>query len=182
MQDINVNDLESIFGNMSNFNKDEQNDFNLALFNKSSKLDLKNIQNNINILDEDINESDNDLESPAAILNKYTDLENEINEIKANLEKYKDLYSNIFSEALMMENKISDLKSKQNDLKPKLTDSMKNAGLKNLKNSKFKVVYIAATLRENFNKDKFKKKYPVLYKEFTTTSEVSDYIRISEVK
>ena len=175
-----VDDLELIFGEMSNFAEQEQSD----LFEnvKSSSLELKNIQNNINILNEDINKLEDDLKTPGSILDEYSNIEYEIEQIQESIQKIKNENASIFENISIMEDKISELREQQSNLKPQLTESMKNSGLKKLENAKFKVVYVAATIRETFDKDKFKKKYPVLYSQFVKTSDVSEYIKISEVK
>lgn len=177
-----IDDLKLIFGEMSNFTKQEQSDLFEKIISKSSPIELENIQNNINILDEDKNKPEDDLRTPGSILNEYTNIEYEIEQIMENIKKIKDNYASIFAEISEMEDKIFRLREQQSNLNPELTESMKNAGLKKLENTKFKVVYVAATIRETFDKNKFKKKYPVLYKQFIKTSDVSEYIKISEVK
>ena len=75
--------------------------------------------------------------------------------------------------------KITEASSKQEELKPELTKSMEDSGLKNIADDMFKVTFVAATTRENFDKKGFEKKYPVIYKQFLQKSEVSAYVKIS---
>ena len=75
--------------------------------------------------------------------------------------------------------KITEASSKQEELKPELTKSMEDSGLKNIADDMFEVTFVAATTRENFDKKGFEKKYPVIYKQFLQKSEVSAYVKIS---
>lgn len=137
---------------------------------------------NIISLDEQENASNLIVKSPDTILKEYSDYEVQIKNIQNDIDKFKEENKEVFEKLDLLNSNINDLLEKQANLKPELTESMKNAGLKKLENSMLKVTFVEATTRETFDKDKFKNKYPVLFKEFISLSNVKEYIKISEVK
>ena len=58
---------------------------------------------------------------------------------------------------------------------------MEKENLKNLSSSRFKVVYYSPSVAHKLM-DSFKKDYPDLYEEYTTKTEKSSYVKVSEVK
>ena len=98
------------------------------------------------------------------------------------LDEFKQKHLEIFEEYQAILDRINDMSTKQDELKPEMTEAMNNAGLKNIADDMFKVTFVAATSRENFDKKSFEKKYPVLYKQFITKSEVSAYVKFTNNK
>ena len=136
---------------------------------------------NINLLDEDKKEEKGNLRTPGAILDEYTLLDLDNQKIDIEIEQFKEKHLEIFEEYQAMLDKISINRSKQDSLKSELVESLQDAGLPNISNNRHKATFVAATVRHNFDTAKFKKKYPVLYNSFTTTSNVKADVKISEV-
>lgn len=152
------------------------------LLEENSTVESPEILNNVTLLDDEKNEPKVNLRAPGAILDDYTMLDLDNQKIDIEIEQFKQKNKAIFDEYQAMLDKINLNNSKQLELKEELLDSLENAGLPNIVNKRFKATYIAATKRHKFESDKFKKKYPVLYEQFTSTTDVKAYIKISEVK
>lgn len=140
--------------------------------------------NNINLLSEEYNstEPNSGIRTEAVILQEYTDLAENSLSVEAQIEEFKAKHLEIFEEYQAMLDKLAENSNKQSELKTELTEAMTNSGLKNISNQVYKVTYVAATTRTNFDRKSFEKKYPVLCKEFCTTSDISAYVKITEVK
>ena len=169
---MNESDLDFLIGKLDELSN---------ITTDSTEIKVNDISSNINLLDEDKNGSDSILVTPSSILEDYTTLEKE----KKDLEKQKLDFENenraIFDQYNAILNEIQNKTNEQSELKDKMTESMENSGLKTMSNDMFKVTFVAATTRDNFEKDKFKKKYPVLFNEFITTSSVKSYVKIKEI-
>ena len=139
------------------------NAFDISSEIKSETLEL---QNNINILDNDKNVSDLNVITPGKLLEDYTNLESEKEKLDIKIQELKQTNFEIFKQLEEYQNEILKLSEKQESMRQDLTESIENAGLteKGISNDIFKVKYIAATTRQNFDKEKFKTKYPVLIK------------------
>ena len=155
------------------------NAFDISSEIKSETLEL---QNNINILDNDKNVSDLNVITPGKLLEDYTNLESEKEKLDIKIQELKQTNFEIFKQLEEYQNEILKLSEKQESMRQDLTESIENAGLteKGISNDIFKVKYIAATTRQNFDKEKFKTKYPVLFNQFITTSNVKSYIKITK--
>lgn len=155
------------------------NAFDISSEIKSETLEL---QNNINILDNDKNVPDLNVITPGKLLEDYTNLESEKEKLDIKIQELKQTNFEIFKQLEEYQNEISKLSEKQESMRQDLTESIENAGLteKGISNDIFKVKYIAATTRQNFDKEKFKTKYPVLFNQFITTSNVKSYIKITK--
>lgn len=139
---------------------------------------LQEITNNINLLDKE-EKIEGNLRNPGEVLKDYSNLEKEKMKAQVELDDFKQKHLEIFEEYQAILDKITEASSKQEELKPELTKSMEDSGLKNIADDMFKVTFVAATTRENFDKKGFEKKYPVIYKQFLQKSEVSAYVKIS---
>lgn len=164
-------------------------DLDLLLEDTKFYAEHLNHDTNITLLDEDKNESKDNLEAknkvlraPSEILQEYTNKEDEILKIKLNIEKFKDTYSKVFEEYQSYLDAINEIEEAQNGLKEELTKSLENSGIKTISNSKFKATFVASTTRSTFDTTRFKKKYPVLYNDFIKVSNVKAYTKIKEVE
>ena len=139
--------------------------------------------NNVTLLDNKENEPEMNVVTPNQLLDDYTELEKSKEEINAKIQELMENNKEIFDILKGYEEQISELNNKQSEMRQTITDSIENAGLteKGISNNIFKVKYVAATTRQNFDKDKFKKQYPVLFNQFITISDVKSYIKISKI-
>ena len=158
------------------------NAFNISSEEQETKPESIEISNNITLLDNDKSDSKVDLITPGKILEDYTKLEEEKEKIDIKIQELKEEYSKVFKQLEEYENIISELSNKQDNMRQDLTDSIENAGLteKGISNDIFKVKYVAETTRQNFDKDKFKKQYPVLFNKFINIVKVKSYIKITK--
>ena len=141
------------------------------------------ISNNVTLLDDNKNEPEMNVVTPNQLLDDYTELEKSKEEINAKIQELMEKNKEIFDVLKSYEEQISELDNKQSEMRQTITDSIENAGLteKGISNNIFKVKYIAATTRQNFDKEKFKRQYPVLFNQFVTISDVKSYIKISKI-
>lgn len=141
------------------------------------------ISNNVTLLDSKENEPEMNVVTPNQLLDDYTELEKSKEEINAKIQELMEKNKEIFDVLKGYEKQISELDNKQSEMRQTITDSIENAGLteKGISNNIFKVKYIAATTRQNFDKEKFKRQYPVLFNQFVTISDVKSYIKISKI-
>jgi len=155
------------------------NAFDISSEVNSETLEL---QNNIDLLDDSKDLSEDNVITPGKLLEDYTNLELQKEEIDIKILDLKEKHKEIFDILEQYQNEISELENKQSEMRQEITDSIENAGLteKGISNEIFKVKYVAATTRQNFNKDKFKAKYPVLFNQFITTSDVKSYVKITK--
>ena len=164
---------------------DNLDDLNLFLDNSPEALEasekVKEITNDINLLDTE-KVPENNLRNPGEILKDYSNIEKEKTNIQIEIDEFKQKHLDIFEQYQALLDKYTEASNRQNDLKPEMTEAMENAGLKNIADDLFKVTFVAATSRENFDKKSFEKKYPVLYKQFITKSEVSAYVKFTNNK
>lgn len=146
---------------------------------KSNKI----ISNNVTLLDSKENEPEMNVVTPNQLLDDYTELEKSKEEINAKIQELMEKNKEIFDVLKGYEEQISELDNKQSEMRQTITDSIENAGLteKGISNNIFKVKYVAATTRQNFDKEKFKRQYPVLFNQFVTISDVKSYIKISKI-
>ncbi len=158
------------------------NAFDISSEEPESKSEPIKVSNSITLLDEDKNDPELNLITPGKLLEDYTKLEEEKEKINIKILELKEKYSEIFKQLEGYENSILELSEQQNNMRQDLTDSIENAGLtnKSISNDIFKVSYIAATTRQNFDKDKFKKQYPVLFNKFIKLVEVKSYVKITK--
>lgn len=158
------------------------NAFDISSDESKMESETLKISNNINLLDDNKNDSEINLVTPGKILEDYTKLEEEKEKIDIKIQELKEEYSKVFKQLEEYENTISELSEKQNNMRQDLTDSIENAGLteKGISNNIFKVKYVAETTRQNFDKDKFKKQYPVLFNKFINIVKVKSYIKITK--
>lgn len=137
----------------------------------------------INLLPEESEpEKSNLVKTPAILLGEYTVLDTNKKRLNEKLEEFKQQHKEIFDLYQAKLNEIADVESKKAEIKSQLVESMENAGLKNISNDSFKVTYVAATQKSTFDRKSFEKKYPVLCKEFISYSDVSAYVRLTELK
>ena len=158
---------------------DLSNAFDIFCEINSETLEL---QNNIDLLDDSKNLPENNVITPGKLLEDYTNLELEKEKIDIKILELKEQNKEIFELLEKYQNEISELDNKQSEMRQEITNSIENAGLteRGISNDIFKIKYVAATTRQNFNKDKFKAKYPVLFNQFITTSDVKSYIKITK--
>ena len=164
-----INDLDLLFNS----------DFNLVSPEQSSEV-LKS-QNNVTLLDDNENDSENNLVTSNSILDEYTKLENDKNKLELDKLEFEAKYKEIFDQYNLIQENINNIEQKQSEVKEELTRAMEHSNEKNIHNDMFKVTFVAATVRENFDKDKFKRKYPVLFNQFIKKSDVKAYVKIKEL-
>ena len=157
--------------------------FDISLDESKTESETVKISDNINLLDNQENESMTNVVTPNQLLDEYTELEKSKEELNAKIQELMDNNKEIFNILKGYEEEISNLNTKQEEMRQTITDSIENAGLteKGISNNIFKVKYVAATTRQNFDKDKFKKQYPVLFNQFITISDIKSYVRISKI-
>lgn len=129
----------------------------------------------------DLDDPEIKVETPHSILSRYTELEDEKDSLEELKAKFEAEHQDIFEQYQDILNKIADKNKEQSSIKEELTKSMSATNNKSIKNTRFKVSYVAPTVRKDFDKDKFKTKYPVLYKQFIKTTNVKDYIKITKL-
>ena len=158
------------------------NAFDISSDESKMESETLKISNNINLLDDNKNDLETNLVTPGKILEDYTKLEEEKEKIDIKIQELKEEYSKVFKQLEEYENTISELSEKQDNMRQDLTESIENAGLteKGISNNIFKVKYVAETTRQNFDKDKFKKQYPVLFNKFINIVKVKSYIKITK--
>lgn len=163
---------------------DEKIDDIMNIFDlDTEEVNKEELLNNVTLLDNKENEPEMNVVTPNQLLDDYTELEKSKEEINAKIQELMENNKEIFDVLKGYEEQISELDNKQSEMRQTITDSIENAGLteKGISNNIFKVKYIAATTRQNFDKDKFKKQYPVLFNQFITVSDVKSYIKISKI-
>ncbi len=158
------------------------NAFDISSEDAMTKSETLTPQNNITLLDNEKEESETNVVTPGKLLEDYTKLEEEKEKIDIKIFELREKHKEIFDELEKYEEAISKLSEQQNNMRQDLTDSIENAGLtnKSISNDIFKVSYVAATTRQNFDKDKFKKQYPVLYNKFIKLVDVKSYVKITK--
>lgn len=149
---------------------------------ESEVLDLNSAQGQISLLDDKTEVVGDDVVTPDSVLNEYTKLEFEKRQILVSIEEFKAEHAEIFEKLDKFNEMISNISIKQDNIKTDLVDTLGLSGRKDCANQYFKATYVAPTKRETFDKDKFKAKYPVLFNQFIKRSDVSAYVKISEVK
>lgn len=142
----------------------------------------KEIISNIDIISEEKESQNKKLRFPVEILNDYTDKQKKIDSIHEEIEKFKKEHEDIFSKLETLEGSILEIQEQQDVLKDEMTESMGNTDSKKVSNDYFNFTYVAPTTRANFDKKSFEKKYPVLYKEFITTSDVKAYVKVTSLR
>lgn len=164
-----INDLDLLFNS----------DFNSV--SPEQSLEVLKSQNNVTLLDDNENDSEDNLVTSNSILDEYTKLENDKNKLELDKLEFEAKYKEIFDQYNLIQENINNINQKQSEVKEELTKAMEHSNEKNIYNDMFKVTFVAATVRENFDKDKFKKKYPVLFSQFIKKSDVKAYVKIKEL-
>lgn len=144
--------------------------------------DLQNTIDHINLLDYEENSSESKIQTPGELLQTYTDNSSKIHALQKDVDDFVNQHQEIFTQYQEILNKISELNLKQDELKKEMTTSMENSNVKNIANNIFKVTFVAATKKSTFDRKSFEAKYPVLCQQFLKYSDVSAYVKISEVK
>ena len=160
---MNENDLDLLLGNIDEILEDN--------------LESVNNVTNINLLDNKENELELNVVTPETLLNEYTDYDLKNEEIKAQIEEIKLENPDIFNKIKELEDKIVINQNSQNEIKNKMKQALIDHKLQNVKNDFWTVSYVAAYTKATFNREAFEKKYPVLAKQFTKYTEVSDGTR-----
>lgn len=124
---------------------------------------------------------EDDEENSSSILKEYEEQQSKIDEIKVLINKLKEEHKEVFDKLDLYSSMISQCESEQGNIKKRLCTQMEKENLKNLSSSRFKVVYYSPSVAHKLM-DSFKKDYPDLYEEYTTKTEKSSYVKVSEVK
>ena len=74
---------------------------------------------------------------------------------------------------------IKALKEQEDELRMAIFKAMEESGTVKVETDDFTINYIAATDKETFNKNKFRKDHPDMYDEYITMSPVKASIRIT---
>lgn len=140
------------------------------------------ISENINLLDESKNEPEVNVVTPESLLDEYSkyDLKNE--ELEVKIEELKAKNPEIFKAIEDINKEIQSNIEKQSKIKEDIKESLKANDQKNVKNDFWTVTYVASYIKTTFDRASFEKKYPVLAKQFITTSTVSDSTRWTRKK
>ncbi len=120
------------------------------------------------------------IRKPDEVLQEYTNLQKENESIKEQVEAFKKQYELVFAEYEKMINKISENETRQSSLKDEITESMEKSNLATIANDRFRVAFIAATVRNTFDSTKFKKEHADLYKDYLKQSSVKAYVKITD--
>lgn len=147
-----------------------------------SDLELQKSQEQVNLLDNTESVPEINLRAPSEVLNEYSNYERTNQKVQREIDEFKEKHKEVFEAYQALLDIIKDNETKQTNLKEELTESMQNAGLKTLSDDLFKVTFVAATTRNNFDTTSFKTKYPVLFQQFTKVSDVKAYVKISGTK
>ena len=150
-------------------------------FDDLNKNEVQEVQSNINILDDKENAPEGNLKTPSDILNDISNYKKEIDSIDDEIRAIKENNRSVFEAIEALETRKNEKLTLQENLKVDLTSSMENSGLKKIQNNIYIATFVASTVRENFDKDSFKKKYPVLFESFIKKSDVKAYVKLKEV-
>lgn len=172
-----VNDLNTLLGEATPSDRQV-----LEELNPEPGLETSNILEDIDLLDDSKEDSKSDLSTPGELLQEYTDAEKESMKVKVELEEFKQKHLEVFEEYQVMLDKLTDISNTQSELKTKMTNSMEQANIKTISNDMFKITFVAATKKSTFDRKGFEAKYPVLCQQFLKYSDVSAYVKITEVK
>ena len=140
-------------------------------------------QTNVSLLDEESKSSEEEIApTPESLLEEYSnyDLENE--KLLAKIEEIKADNADLFKMIEEINKEVSNNQSKQEELKNQIKESMILYDKKNISNDFWNVTYVASYTKTTFDRKGFEKKYPVLAKQFISTSTVSDSTRWTKAK
>ena len=120
-----------------------------------------------------------------SLLDDYTKLD--LDKQKNNIEEaeFKEKYKEIFDAYDKILEARKSIEDKQNELKDEMLVKMREANQKDEFNERFKVHYIAPSVRKNFDTKQFYEDYAedtAMYKKYVKITSVKDGIKISEVK
>lgn len=168
------NDLDILLG--------ELNKIDEGISESKTISEESEITKNINLLDEEKNEPEVNVVTPESLLDEYSkyDLKNE--ELEVKIEELKAKNPEIFKAIEDINKEIQSNIEKQSKIKEDIKESLKANDQKNVKNDFWTVTYVASYIKTTFDRASFEKKYPVLAKQFITTSTVSDSTRWTRKK
>ena len=122
-----------------------------------------------------------DDKTPDQLLNTYTELGLRNLDIEQKIEEFKAEHKEVFDKLNEMLESIVDNTFKQSAIKEELVDSMNKANIDSIANKVYRVKYIAATTRHDFDKAKFKAENEELYNSYLKETNVKAFVKVSEV-
>ena len=124
-------------------------------------------------------------ESPKDLLNRYTEIEIEIQRNFVEESDFIAKYKEIFEAYYSIQAKTEEFRKEQEEIKAKLKDRMRETNTPEESNDRFIAKYTAPYTKKNFNTKQFYEDYApdtAMYKKYVGITNVSESIKISEVK
>ena len=124
-------------------------------------------------------------ETTKDILNRYTDVELEIQKTYIEQDEFMKANKEIFEKYEAMQEKISEFRKEQDKIKDELLTKMRETNTFDEENDRFKAKYTAPYTKKNFDTKKFYEDYAedtAMYKKYVGISNVKESIKISEIK
>lgn len=152
---------------------------NNEIFNDTSNLNIEDLDFKSSILESSEEQEEKDISYD--LLKKYEDIQTNIDSIKAKILAFKQEHPDIFDVLSNYESEISKLADSQDALKKDLCTQMEKENKTTVSGLHFKATYYKATVSHKLM-DSFKVDHPDLYDKYTTKTNKSSYVKISEVK
>lgn len=168
------NDLDILLGELDKVTEGIEES---KITSKESK-----VSENINLLDDSKDEPEVNVVTPESLLDKYSDYDLKNEELEVKIEEIKAKNPEIFEAIEKIKTEINSNIEEQNKLKEDIKQSLIANDQKSVKNDFWTVTYVASYIKSTFDRASFEKKYPVLAKQFITTSTVSDSTRWTRKK
>lgn len=119
------------------------------------------------------------------LLQKYTDLDLEISKVIIEQEEFYKANKDLFTKYENFANRIEKIREQQDETKEELKKVMRENNIPEEVGIRFKAKYTAPYTKKNFNTKLFYEDYAedtAMYKKYVGISNVSDSIKITEVK
>ena len=133
---------------------------------------------------EDTEEEEKEV-TPKDVLNKYTNLDLELQKAYIEETEFIEKYKEVFSKYQEIQDKIKSIQEEQSDVKEELKDKMREYNLNEESNDRFIAKYTAPYSKKNFDTKQFYEDYApdtAMYKKYVKTINVKDSVKINEVK
>ena len=119
------------------------------------------------------------------LLQKYTDLDLEISKVIIEQEEFYKANKDLFTKYENFANRIEEIRKQQEETKEELKKVMRENNIPEEIGIRFRAKYTAPYTKKNFNTKLFYEDYAedtAMYKKYVGISNVSDSIKITEVK
>lgn len=124
-------------------------------------------------------------ETTKDILNRYTEVELEIQKAYIEQDAFMKEHKEVFETYEASNDKIAEFRKEQDRIKEELLTKMRETNTFDEENDRFKAKYTAPYTKKNFDTKKFYEDYAedtAMYKKYVGISNVKESIKISEVK